>query len=348
MKLILSLAFIVSALAAKSTVHTVSNNPAKPAQYSTINEAIAASTTGDTIYVHGSPNLYNAVQVINKKLIFIGPGFQPDKVLPYPATIQSGINLIGDLCSGSEFHGLVFTGSLAFQGCDSLKFIRNYFGAQREISLSTEFGTYRDIEFAGNYFHTNAIKATYPISNLRFVNNTFFRGNITGLVGGANMLFDHNVFYGPQSGSLGCFGNSSGMVLTNNVFLRRDAGTGTSQCIFSNNITWLAGEAEPWLQNQNADAGGNLANQSPQITDQTQLEAGIFGLLHNYSIAAGPANNAGSDGKDMGLLFDDAGLYNWSRGRNSTLPFIYNMTLANPTIETGGNLSITIEAKANN
>ncbi len=349
MKSLFFFSFFVCSLVANGNILTVSNNPHKPAQYSTIKEAVTASASGDTIYIHGSPNLYTGTDVFNKKLIYVGPGFEPDKELPYPATIQQGMNLIGDLCSGSEFHGLTFRGNLSFQSCDSVKVFRNYFWPQVNIHLSTDhMVTYKNIEFTGNYFHTNNINATYPISNVRFVNNVFFWGSINSFNGGTNMMFDHNVFYGPSSGNSLAFSNCSGMILSNNIFIRRKAGSGTTKCTFNNNITYLTGEDAPWLMSQNADAGGNLAGQSPQLADQAKLEAGLFGLLHDFTIADGPAKNAGSDGKDMGLLYDPVGMYNWMKSPNSTLPFIYHMKLANPTIESGGSLSISIEAKSNN
>jgi hypothetical protein len=349
MKPLFFFSFFVCSLVANGTILTVSNNPQKPAQYSTIMDAVTASASGDTIYIHGSPNFYTGTNVVNKKLIFIGPGFEPDKELPYPATITFQLNLIGDLCSGSEFHGLTFRGNLILQSCDSVKVLRNYFWSQVDINLSIDhMVTYKNIEFTGNYFYNNEISATQPISNFRFVNNVIFLGTIHGFKGGANMLFDHNVFYGPSSGSSLAFSQCEGMMLSNNIFIRRKAGAGTTKCTFNNNITYLTGEDAPWLMNQNADAGGNLAGQSPQMVDQAKLEAGLFGLLHDFTVAAGPANNAGSDGKDLGLLYDPVGIYNWMKSPNSTLPFIYHMKLGNPTIESGGSLSISIEAKSNN
>jgi hypothetical protein len=67
----------------------------------------------------------------------------------------------------------------------------------------------------------------------------------------------------------------------------------------------------------------------------------------NFIIAAGPANNSGTDGKDMGLLYD-AGMLNWSNSRMSRIPFIYNMVISNSTIAPGGTLNVQVEARKNN
>ena len=53
-------------LSLQATIRTVSNTPSTLAQFSTINAAIAASVSGDTIYVHGSPNAYAAFTLTNK------------------------------------------------------------------------------------------------------------------------------------------------------------------------------------------------------------------------------------------------------------------------------------------
>ncbi|HJS55472.1 MAG TPA: hypothetical protein VJ765_13050, partial [Chitinophagaceae bacterium] len=46
-----------------ATVRTVSNNPATIAQYSTIQAAVDASSSGDTVYIHGSPSAYAAFTI---------------------------------------------------------------------------------------------------------------------------------------------------------------------------------------------------------------------------------------------------------------------------------------------
>src|SRR5690606_25878408 len=95
--------------------------------------------------------------------------------------------------------------------------------------------------------------------------------------------------------------------------------------------------ATPWAVNSNIDGGGNVANTSPGMVDQTTVNGASSSPLLNFTIASGPANNSGSDGKDMGLLFDTTGSLNWNNSRNSRLPRIFSMNITTPTVTPGGN-----------
>jgi hypothetical protein len=66
---------------ANATILTVNNNPAGFAQYNTIQAAINAAESGDTILVHGSETVYAGFTINNKKLAIIGPGVFPEKNL---------------------------------------------------------------------------------------------------------------------------------------------------------------------------------------------------------------------------------------------------------------------------
>ena len=95
------------------------------------------------------------------------------------------------------------------------------------------------------------------------------------------------------------------------------------------------------------NVAGNIENQNPQMVDQSIVNAGTSNSIGNFTIAAGPANNAGSDGKDMGLLYDITGALNWTNSRMPRLPFITVMNLTTPTVAAGGTLQVNIEARTN-
>ena len=114
---------------------------------------------------------------------------------------------------------------------------------------------------------------------------------------------------------------------------------------FQNNITFSTNATAPWTLNGNIDAGGNVLNQDPLMAAQTQVNSGVDDPLLNFTIASGPANNKATDGKDMGLLFDNTGNLNWSNNRNNRLPYVYDINITNPNIAPGGTLNITLEAK---
>ena len=72
MKQLFSFLFSIITVTAFATVHTVSNNPATIAQFNTIQAAVNASNSGDTIYVHGSPISYDNVTITGSKVTYEG------------------------------------------------------------------------------------------------------------------------------------------------------------------------------------------------------------------------------------------------------------------------------------
>src|SRR5689334_2190928 len=83
--LIVSMLFSLPAFA---SVRTVSNNPTRPAQYTTFAAAQTASAAGDTIYIYGSPFTYPDFTV-TKRLVLIGAGYSPNNQFGQPTTITS-------------------------------------------------------------------------------------------------------------------------------------------------------------------------------------------------------------------------------------------------------------------
>jgi len=351
--LILSFTACVNTFA---TVRTVSNQPGQIAQYSTIAAAVAASASGDTIYVHGSNIPYAGFTISDKRLTVIGPGWSPmQNFAPFQATVDN-ITINGINSSNTEIQGLEITTTVSITGNshpDNLRFIRNHIRASVTVYNGTS--TFTGYVFEGNWFDAGAIGASAGsfYVNFLFKNNLFYStnnaGNISGLYNCSNVLLDHNLWYGPSSGSSPCFGsNCRYLSITNNIFVRRDAATNNSLSSFNNNITFNAGNNTPWLSNGNSNPGGNIANQDPQMVNQSAVNLGTNDPLLNFSIASGPADNSGTDGKDLGLLYDATGSLNWSNSRMSRLPFVYSMSILNPNVPIGGILTIQVEARKNN
>ena len=361
-KFYFSAIFLLVVVYTNATIRTVSNTPSTLAQFNTIQAAINASSNGDTVYVHGSPNSYAAFTITNKQLVIIGPGWSPDKNLPFTA-IVNGCTITGASSANTEIQGIVFNGHVYLNSShpDNLRFIRNQFGGSVYVFMTEGSVTYSGYLFEGNVFDNSQAQgisnSTYQ--NFLFQNNYFHDygccvgGNVSGFVNSVNVLLDHNIWYGPSSNTRDCFsGNCRFMTLTNNIFVRRDAGNQNSLSSFNNNITYYPSgstpPSDPWSINSNVNGGGNVSNQNPQMADQTSINAGTDNPLLDFTIAAGPANNSGSDGKDMGLLYDAIGSLNWTTSRTSRLPFIYSMNITNPTIPQGGTLSVQVEARKNN
>lgn len=340
-----------------ATVRTVSNTPSTLAQYSDIQAAVNASSDGDTVYVHGSPNNYALFTINDKRLVILGPGWRPDKNLAFKAQV-AGCTIVGTLASNTEIQGLYIYGNITLGNAphsDGIQFIRNEIFNQN-IYINQGGTTYKDYLFEGNIFYRPHLWASTSTTyqNFLFHNNLFYESatndwTFTDFNNCINVLFDHNLFYGPSTGAVNVFVNNNRfMTFTNNIFVRRNVANNNSQSVFNNNITFNAGTNNPWAVNSNNDAGGNVENQDPQMVDQTSVNAGTYNPLFDFTIAAGPANNSGADGKDMGLLYDAVGSLNWANSRNSRLPRIFTMNITNPTIPQGGNLNVEVEARKSN
>jgi len=339
-----------------ATVRTVNNNPNSLAQYNTIQAAVDVSANGDTVYVHGSTIQYSAFTITNKRLVIIGPGWSPARAFyPFAAQVY-GMTISGAGSAGTEIQGLVFVTTVTMNNTppDNLHFIRNQFkSAVYIINNSTSSGyVFQSNWFDGGFVSVTSSGSAY--SNYLFQNNVFYCTSINGNIGGfqtcSNVLFDHNLWYGPTSvaSSVNCFsGSCQSLLLTNNIFVHRDAALYNSLSTFNNNITFGCRVDTPWLANGNGGVG-NIVNQDPQMFNQDSVNAGHDNPLLNFTVAAGPANNAGTDGKDLGLMYNPTGILNWDYSRMSRLPYIYNMNISNSSIAPGGTLTVQVEARKYN
>ena len=339
-----------------ATVRTVSNNPVSLAQYSTIQAAVNASASGDTIYVQGSPAKYAGFTIQDKRLTIIGPGWSPaQNFQAFKATIETAVAINGIASRKTEIQGLDFSISVSIitNNPDSLRFIRNQFESAVYLGFSSVYSGWL---FEGNWFDKGFVSAGGgdTITNFLFQNNIFYststNGNVSNFLTTQHVYFDHNLWYGPSGAfTAPCIGLAcKNLNFSNNIFVHRDASANNSFSIFNNNITYGAGVNNPWDSTGNSNAGGNIANQDPQMASQSQVNNGLDLPVLNFTIASGPANNTGSDGKDMGLLYDATGSLNWSNSNMSRIPVMVGMNIFNPTISAGGTLNIQVDARRNN
>lgn len=351
-----------------ATVRTVSSNPSTLGQFSTIQAAVDASASSDTVYVYGSPNTYPTFTISDKKITVIGPGWAPDKNLALQAIVAGAtINntAAGGTPDGSELQGLVFTTGVELAGSSSVnnvRIIRCQFNSSVNVAQSSTGFLFEGCIF----YNVIGFNGSFVYQNFLFQNNILFfsvcclGGQISALTNSVNVRFDHNLFYSSNNSggsTASIFANNCRFIsLTNNVFNQANVGNNISNSTFNNNITNNAtlnvanavSNATPWAVNGNVDAGGNVSNQSPLMADQTIINGNNSSPLLNFTIASGPAKNSGGDGKDMGLLFDTTGSLNWNNSRNSRLPRIFSMNITTPTVTPGGNLSVTVEARKSN
>jgi hypothetical protein len=291
--IILSLTLII-AVSAFATVRTVSSNPSTLGQFSTIQAAIDASADSDTVHVYGSPNTYAGFTILDKKITVIGPGWAPDKNLPLQAIVGGAVvrnSPAGGSPDGSELQGLVFITPVYLsqnavggdQGVNNLRIIRCQFNS----SLNWDLATSGHLIEGSLFYNVLNFSSSLTYQNFLFQNNMFFLNVfspnyvISGLTNSVNVRFDHNLFYSTNNsgGSTAPVFNGSNRFLTfsNNIFNQTNVGINVSLSTFSNNITNnitlnstnAISNATPWAVNSNVDGGGNAANASPGMVDQT-------------------------------------------------------------------------------
>lgn len=349
-KIITNLCFLLFALSLNATIRTVSNSPATLAQYNSIQAAIDASANGDTVYVHASSIFYTDATINNKNIKIFGSGWSPNTI-PNAHSKVSYISLTGN-CDGSQIHGMYFTGGIYMPNISNVSIIRNYF---KNGGINFGCGNYisTNLLIESNYFDNGYIAtdpgcASDPNWHTKLLNSLIINNIFTNLGGtyqtiynfkqSNNVVFEHNLFYGPGT----IFKNGSeNFILINNIFV--NCNPSSINCIWQNNITYnCSGTNAPWTLGTNTGTG-NIENQDPQMVDQSSVNANIANPLLNFTISTGPSNDAGTDGKDLGLLFDLTGYLNWSNSRNPKLPVV-NSLLINSTANPGGNLEIHLNA----
>ncbi len=364
---------LIISISAFATVRTVSSNPSTLGQFSTIQAAIDASADSDTVYVYGSPNNYAAFIIQDKKITVIGPGWNPDKNLPLTAIVDGATfrnSPAGGSPDGSELQGLIFLSTIRASAqnvggdlaVNNVRFIRCQFSG----ALNWELASSGFLIEGCIFYNVLNFSGGFTYQNFLFQNNLFYfqvcciSTTINALVNSVNVRFDHNLFTSSNNsggGTVSVFGaNCRFLTLSNNIFNQANVGNNNSFSTFTNNITNnitlnssnATSNATPWAVNSNVDGGGNVANTSPGMVDQATINNGNSSPNLNFTIASGAANNTGSDGKDMGLLFDGTGSLNWANSRNSRVPRIFSMNITTPTVTPGGNLSVTVDARKSN
>lgn len=331
-------AAIVAAASFAQTSHTVSNNPANPAQFTEIQEAINAASDGDTIYVAGSDINYGNV-LVNKRVVLIGAGYESKgantRVLISQLSVQSNTDDQGG--SGSYIGG---------------------FRIEQGDLLGDSDNIISNVTIERNYFSEGAVTIgnakDWIIRNCYFKETSTSQNDNLNFNGSSNLLFQNNLVQLRNSSSFNdsdFISGSSSAIIINNIFF--DVEFYINDCSnFSNNIVYESQFEEA--------ANNNLANNiffsttqpsevtntitgsiaaDPAFENETDGFINIFSDDLNLSLAS-PGKNAGTDGTDIGVF-------------GGNFPFVFEP--ANPEISqllintvqvpVGGELEFTIQAK---
>ncbi|KPK80360.1 MAG: hypothetical protein AMS27_17125 [Bacteroides sp. SM23_62_1] len=341
--------FIGIAAVTYGTVHTVSNNPDIPAQYTSLQAAIDAShdTAGDTILVAGSPTSYGDI-AITKKVVIYGAGYNN----PYgynsivtDIRLQSQNATIG--ASGSIISGLNSTAVVYFQG--------NYSGGGKMENVVIERCLLHTIDFS----HSDVTYTNDTIRNclIRDATVHFYYGTYSNVIF-HNNIFDSQILYQYSDRDLASvymknnvmldessnFFNSGSyriknMIVQNNIFHDAEP-QGCYGCTFNNNITYLNTNDDP-IGTDNTGSG-NIIGSDPKFKSYT---GGGFTYQSDFTLDTGsPGLLAGTDGKNIGTT---GGLMPYVPGANPKIPQVTEISFPDnaSSVKVGGSLNVTFKAK---
>lgn len=334
----LALVFISNSYAATLTVNNT--NPSI-GQYSTVQAAVDAAASGDVILIQGSQTTYpDCTLPANKVLTLRGPGWRPlYRQSPMPARISSinlavrahDITIEGLYLSAIDMQ-VVYENNNPFCHQYNIKIRLCYFD-----NLSLRRGC-KDFIIEGNNFGT--IHATNDTTTNILIRNNFIRGNVQSFRNSSGVLVDHNLFVG------GALYDLDGILIVNNIFHYSNAGySNVIRCIISNNLTYYPNNPsynqfynDLNSPNRNAIAESNKQNVDPLFMYGNDWRGGI--IEPDYRLQPNsPAKNAGTDGKDIGII--DMSAFSKT---GEVAPAVRTFNIANPVTTPTGNLIIKMTA----
>jgi hypothetical protein len=340
-----------------ATVRTVSNWANIPAQFNNVQSAIDASVAGDTVYVHGSPNVYSNF-VIDRRLAIIGPGYFPQfqnqnraevsQIFIFSTTpgavnnvaiigmnitsqIRVGANAVGSV--GAPVEGLFVSRNAcsSISGAVSSNITSSLIAEQNVI-----FGSINTDNFASV-----------------LVTNTFFsNGRITsGSQTDANTVVSNCLFYGNSSGP----NNITNTIFTNNIFYRCNNFGAQTGCTYNRNLTFATDNNT--LTFVGATTSNTIVNTDPLFV--TPFPVGVYGNTAPSSIlpffndanlllqASSPAINQGTDNTDIGPTGGSTN-FNYRTQSMSPIPQMVSLLINNSTLPQNGTLNIQFSGQRQN
>ena len=308
----LAILFLVSIPLQAQTVYVVDNNQGSGAQYTSVQTAVDAATAGDIIYIQPSPNSYGDINM-TKSLSIYGIGHNPELNAGQVAVVNNilfrSANASGSKISGLRING-IYLDNTTYNNHDVV--ITN----NRIVNINGNSNTARanNVIISGNFFYHSSTRTidNYNSQNWIISNNTFtrtstwydyemfYRLNSTTILNNNIILTHQN---GDSNQSIRVFHSCNGTQISNNIFLF--AGTsivnmnrGTNSALtFQNNLTYSFNTTLDALSGSN-----NIDNTDPQFTAYNQSSS-LNNAANDYHIQGGsPAENAGTDGNDLGVF----------------------------------------------
>ncbi len=348
------LAFLISGNKAFATVITVSNNPvdSAAAMYSNLQAALDAASSGDTIYVSGSPTSYGDI-IITKQLTLIGAGYNPNNQFGHASQLGTVTLATAGLPTPSSSSGTFITGFIVYKitdiwniSIDNITISRNRIV---ELYIESDPGYPESGWSIVNNFFTyftggQKLDGSYSAFNILIANNIFDGASLIGF-SQASVLITNNLFLNKNP----AIGGLSNSIITNNIFYGAGVGSNSDNadyCTFNNNISY-GGATTSFDYGTNSSAG-NLEDTSPQFVS---VSGAAFDYSYDYHLqGTSPGINAGTDGSDIGLYggtysFPSGGDVPWQTSPMPAIPQIMQMDVLNSVLPADSTLRIHIKAR---
>jgi hypothetical protein len=358
MKKILLSIFIAIALNIQSqTLYTVDNSPNSGADFTSVQAAIDAANSGDTLFIHPSATPYGNFN-ISKVIHIRSLGHSPQ----YTQGMSAELGNIS-LTANPGANGITLSG---------LRF--------GEISVVSNSYTFNNLQITNCWFNKiiggtgsgAGTRDNWVIAGCVLQGNGF---NLISKVNGNGWLIVNNYLRNPSDNwSWNTFRNLNGTdTFRNNIIVTNQNGSGGDTeirlfetCVnlnIENSIFLFMGNAVSIYQSGNSvtynnclsynygtstlsalTGNNNLNNTNPNFVNIGNNPN--FSVDKNFNIQPGsPASGHGIDGQDIGL-FGNSYIYNMY-GNAAELPYISKMQILNNVVAPGGTLNVHIEATGN-
>jgi len=372
----ISILLLVS-VSAHATVRTVSNNPTRPAQFTTFAAAQTASVNGDTIYIYGSPFQYPDI-TISKRLVLIGAGYNPNNQFGQPTNVaniilfrDTGVNnasnsvIIGILTGRLDISGIMSNNIRVFR-CRFTSYINMRGGSP--AGYADGWVLYNNI-FQSYIYGGGSSSTSQSATNIVLANNIFGTNGYLYDFNSNTIIVDHNIFLGANN-----LYRTFNIIVTNNIFTRTTgtvfygSTSGPVLCTFNNNLSNQTTIADPTTYTPATSfintftgtgggsnfGGGNIVGQDPLYVSVTNFNDYV--ATANYRLQASSAGkNAGTDGTDLGIYggsypFPSGGApgSGYDTSPMPPIPQVTELNIQNATVPVNGTLNVNVKATINN
>lgn len=351
-KILLSIFVLVlfSTAMTAQTVYRVNNNSnlsnssaTPPNSYDDVDDAIAAASNGDIIYLEPSPSSYGTI-LLSKSLTFIGNGYYLDGANNGNANLQENTNL----STVTQFYLNAGSEGSTFIGLNVTRFYFNSIATNANITIekcritdansalySPSNNILNNITVKKCYFsNTSTINifdnSSYTLNNLS-IENCIFNGRLDARPSSSstNLVFRNNTVAGQFDGI--------GLYVANNIFLS-SSNSSFNTCVVRNNV---------FVANQPGITTGPLSTNGNNLIGQTLTDiiVNAGSADGQYQLAVG--SPAIDGGVEIGGVKPDCGAFGgpdpYVLSGIPDIPTIYEFSLPNGNSVPAGTTTIDID-----